>query len=48
MRDEGPRYDGDLAMQCYRLCVDLFRRKLGAGDLPVPASATAAVGETKH
>ena len=49
MRDEGPRYDGELAMHCYRLCVDLFRRKLGAGDLPVPASAaSAAVGETKH
>lgn len=47
MRDEGPRYDGELAMHCYAMCAALFRRKLGAGDLPVPATAAAA-GETKH
>jgi carboxymethylenebutenolidase len=48
MRDEGPRYDGELALTCYGMCVDLFRRKLGAGDLPVPAKAGAAAGESKH
>ena len=29
LRDEGARYDPELAMTCYRLAVDLFRRKLG-------------------
>jgi carboxymethylenebutenolidase len=29
MRDEGPRYDPELALACYRLAVDLFRRTLG-------------------
>ena len=28
MRDEGPRYDPELALACYRLVVDLFRRTL--------------------
>jgi carboxymethylenebutenolidase len=32
MRDEGPRYDPELALACYRLAIDLFRRKLGEGD----------------
>jgi carboxymethylenebutenolidase len=32
LRDEGPRYDPELALNCYRLAVDLFRRKLGQGD----------------
>jgi carboxymethylenebutenolidase len=30
MRDEGPRYDPELALTCYRLAVDLFRRTLAA------------------
>ncbi|MDB5328801.1 MAG: putative 1: dienelactone hydrolase [Phycisphaerales bacterium] len=29
LRDEGARYDPDLAMTCYRLAIDLFRKKLG-------------------
>lgn len=29
MRDEGERYDPELALQCYRMAVDLFRRTLG-------------------
>ncbi len=29
MRDEGPRYDPELALACYRLAIDLFRRRLG-------------------
>eukprot|EP00798_Chlamydomonas_sp_ICE-L_P008679 gene8679-34126_t len=28
MRDEGHRYDPELASMCYKMCVDLFRRKL--------------------
>jgi carboxymethylenebutenolidase len=32
LRDEGPRYDPELALNCYRMAVDLFRRKLGPGD----------------
>ncbi len=46
LRDEGYRYDPELALQCYRLALDLFRRKLGEGD-----QHTAAVSEgteTKH
>ncbi len=33
MRDEGPRYDPELARICYTLAIDLFRRKLGEGDV---------------
>ncbi len=33
MRDEGDRYDPELALSCYRLAIDLFKRKLGEGDL---------------
>jgi carboxymethylenebutenolidase len=46
LRDEGPRYDPALALACYRLVIDLFKRKLGEGDLP--AEATAQAGETRH
>ena len=34
LRDEGARYDPALAMTCYRMAIDLFKRKLGEGDLP--------------
>ena len=46
MRDEGARYDPELALQCYQLALGLFRRKLGEGDL----HPTGAAGptETKH
>ena len=45
LRDEGYRYDPELAHICLGLAVSLFRRKLGQGDLAV----VAAVGtETKH
>jgi carboxymethylenebutenolidase len=33
MRDEGPRYDPELALLLYRTVLDLFHRKLGEGDL---------------
>jgi carboxymethylenebutenolidase len=45
MRDEGARYDPELALQCYALALGLFRRKLGEGDRPV---APAGPTETKH
>lgn len=46
LRDEGYRYDPELALTCYGLALTLFRRKLGTGDLR-PASDIGAV-ETKH
>jgi carboxymethylenebutenolidase len=46
MRDEGPRYDPELALTCYAQVLDLFRGKLGEGDLPAELSAHA--GETRH
>jgi carboxymethylenebutenolidase len=33
LRDEGPRYDPELAYQGYGLVFDLFHRRLGPGDL---------------
>ncbi len=45
MRDEGPRYDPELAYRLYSLVFDLFHRKLGDGDLSAtPTSST----ETRH
>jgi carboxymethylenebutenolidase len=44
IRDEGPRYDPALALTCYRLVIDLFRRKLGEGDLP---AAPGGAGESR-
>jgi len=39
MRDEGPRYDPELARAMYGIVLDLFHRKLGEGDLaPLQAS----------
>lgn len=35
MRDEGPRYDAELALQIYGIVFDFFHRHLGSGDLPV-------------
>jgi carboxymethylenebutenolidase len=45
LRDEGPRYDPELAYALYGLAFDFFHRKLSEGDQPV-----AAVGstETRH
>jgi len=45
MRDEGYRYDPELALQSYQLALSLFRRKLGEGDFRAAAVGT---GETKH
>lgn len=46
LRDEGYRYDPELALTCYQLALGLFRRKLGEGDLHGPAATGAA--ESKH
>ena len=46
LRDEGHRYDPELALQSYGLALALFRRKLGEGDLL--ESAGAGAGETRH
>jgi carboxymethylenebutenolidase len=42
LRDEGHRYDPELAHTCYGLTVDLFRRRLG----PEVVAATASSGST--
>lgn len=44
LRDEGPRYDPELARICYGVALDLFHRKLGEGDLPAPRSSEAREG----
>ena len=45
MRDEGARYDPELAYQLYGVVFDFLHRRLGYGDLPVQV---AGAGETKH
>jgi carboxymethylenebutenolidase len=47
MRDEGHRYDPELALKCYGLALELFKRKLGEGDLPA-SSAGKGPAEAKH
>jgi len=46
LRDEGYRYDAELAHLCLGQAVQLFRRKLGEGDLR--AVTGGAVVETRH
>jgi carboxymethylenebutenolidase len=38
LRDEGPRYDPELALKCYELAVGLFRRKLSQGNRTAEAA----------
>ncbi len=45
MRDEGVRYDPELAYELYGLVFDFFHRRLGYGDLPVEI---AGAGESRH
>ena len=47
LRDEGPRYDPALAMTCYRMALDLFKRKLGEGDL-VEQGELGSAPESRH
>jgi dienelactone hydrolase len=44
MRDEGARYDAAAARTVYGMALDLFRRKLGEGDLSQVQSSI----ETRH
>jgi carboxymethylenebutenolidase len=46
MRDEGPRYDPAIAFQCWGMVLELFHRRLGMGDIDLPASSAAA--ESRH
>lgn len=46
LRDEGHRYDPELALKCYGLALELFKRKLGEGDLPAAPAQGGA--ESKH
>jgi carboxymethylenebutenolidase len=46
LRDEGPRYDPALALRGYEMALELFKRKLGEGDLP--ATDSGGSKETKH
>jgi len=49
MRDEGPRYDAELAFECYTKAINLFRRKLNEGDTPVPSNLIGTgTLESKH
>jgi carboxymethylenebutenolidase len=45
LRDEGHRYDPELARICYGLALDLFHRKLGEGD---ERTMTKGAAESKH
>jgi len=46
LRDEGARYDPELALKSYGLALELFKRKLGEGDLM--ATESSGPRETKH
>ena len=46
LRDEGVRYDPELALKSYGLALELLKRKLGEGDLP--ATESGGTKETKH
>lgn len=48
LRDEGYRYDPELALKCYQLALDLFRRKLGLGDVLESKAADRVDSNTKH
>jgi carboxymethylenebutenolidase len=45
MRDEGPRYDPELAYSLYGTVLSFFHRKLAEGDL---TAGSAGAAETRH
>ena len=47
IRDEGPRYDPAAAQICYGMALELFKRRLGEGDLRAERTAAGAT-ETRH
>lgn len=46
LRDQGPRYNPALAQTCYSMALELFKRKLGEGDVGTPR--TEGAGEARH
>jgi carboxymethylenebutenolidase len=47
IRDEGPRYNPVLAQQCYALALEMYQRRLGAGDI-LAAKSPGGAGEARH
>lgn len=47
LRDEGPRYDPAAAQICYAMALELFKRRLGEGDMRADHASEGAK-ETKH
>lgn len=47
VRDEGPRYDPAMAQLSYAMALELFKRKLGEGDLPSRRPDEAAA-QSRH
>jgi len=47
LRDEGPRYNPVLAQHGFALALEMYHRRLGAGDRPAAMPGNAA-GETRH
>ena len=45
LRDEGPRWDPVAGQLAFDTALELFHRRLGSGDMPLPVSGTV---ETKH
>jgi carboxymethylenebutenolidase len=45
MRDEGPRYDPELAHNLYGIALAFFHRKLAEGDRP---AASVGAAEIRH
>ncbi len=45
LRDEGPRYDPELARQLYGEALQFFHRRLSSGDMPAQVVGS---GETRH
>jgi len=47
IRDEGPRYDPAMAQISYNMALELFKRRLGEGDLS-SSEANPGASQTKH
>jgi len=47
IRDEGPRYDPAAAQICYGMALELFKRRLGEGDLRAESTPSGSK-ETRH
>ena len=47
LRDEGPRYDPAMAQISYGMALELFKRRIGEGDLSA-RQPDAATSQTKH